>query len=239
MILAPAGIPGERLVEPFLRMAQGRNARHELYLCPGHFQHPDGWGAVIEDGGQLLRVRGTSPCWESEGLEALADRRVFLLHARRASVGAVAIHNVHPFERDALGRRWFFCHNGTIRDPLARPPGAEGDTDSEAYFGVLLDALARPAAAEAFALAAGSLEDYTSLDAFMLCESEAFAVCAWHELEAYYTLQACETPDGPIFSSEPLVEFGTSWQALADGEIRRVDRSSGRESTMRVPRRTV
>jgi len=239
MILAPDGIPGERLIEPFLRMAQGRNARHELYEHPGHFQHPDGWGAVIEDDGRLVRVRSTSPCWEGEGLEALAHRRVFLLHARRASVGAVAIQNVHPFERDARGRRWFFCHNGTIRDPLPRPSHAEGDTDSEAYFGILLDALARPAAEEALALAVGSLKDYTSLNAFMLSQGVAFVLCAWHELETYYTLHACDTPDGPVFSSEPLAEFGTSWQALTCGEIRRVDRLSGRVSVTHAAKRGV
>jgi len=239
MILAPDGIPGERLIEPFLRMAQGRNARHELYEHPGHFQHADGWGAVIEDDGRLVRVRSTSPCWEGEGLEALAHRRVFLLHARRASVGAVAIQNVHPFERDARGRRWFFCHNGTIRDPLPRPSHAEGDTDSEAYFGILLDALARPAAEEALALAVGSLKDYTSLNAFMLSQGVAFVLCAWHELETYYTLHACDTPDGPVFSSEPLAEFGTSWQALTCGEIRRVDRLSGRVSVTHAAKRGV
>jgi len=239
MILAPDGIPGERLIEPFLRMAQGRNARHELYLRPGHFQHPDGWGAVIEDGGRLLRVRSTSPCWEGKALETLAGRRVFLLHARRASVGGLGIQNVHPFERDARDRRWFFCHNGTIRGPLPRPSGAEGDTDSEAYFGVLLDALGRPAAAEALALAVSSLEDYTALNAFLLSKAAAFVICAWRDLETYYTLHACDTPDGPVFSSEPLAEFGTSWQALACGEIRRVDRSSGRVSVTHAAKRGV
>lgn len=222
------------MIEPFRCMARGRNARHELYERPGHFTHPDGWGAVFEDGGRLVRVRSTRPCWEDPALGELAGRRVFLLHARRASRGDLRIENVHPFEHEAVGRGWFFCHNGTIRDPLPRPVWAEGETDSEAYFGKILESSGCRVTVESLGRVVRSLEDYTSLNAYLLSESEAFVVCAWRDLELYYTLHTTDTLDGPLFSSEPLAELGGGWRALPCGEIEGIDLSTGSVTSTRV-----
>lgn len=234
MILAPKGVLGSRVLEGFLRMAQGRNARHELYERPGHFQHPDGWGAVIEQDGVLSRVRGLEACWEDPAFPALGDRRIVLLHARRASCGGVQMENVHPFERVDDGESWFFSHNGTIRDPLPRSPRAEGATDSEAYFDRLLEAIrTQDPLGEAEDVVA-SFRDYTSLNAFLVSEREAWVVSAWRGHEQYYTLRECDTREGPVFSSEVIRELGGDWRPLASGEILRIERGTGRIARRRV-----
>ena len=45
MIAAPSGILGEGIIEPFVRMARGKNALHEHNTTLGEFQHPDGWAS--------------------------------------------------------------------------------------------------------------------------------------------------------------------------------------------------
>ena len=234
MILAPNGILGSRVLEGFLRMAQGRNARHELYEGPGRFRHADGWGAVVEEAGRLVRVRGVGACWDDPALETLADRRVFLLHARRATSGAVKPENVHPFERTIDGDRWFFSHNGTIRDALPRSPAAEGETDSERYFDLLLGAVAAPNSLAAIGECLGALGDYTALDAFLLSRERAFVVCAWRGFERYYTLRVLESSEGPIFSSEPVREVGRAWRALGHGEVVEFSRSTKKLRRVRL-----
>jgi predicted glutamine amidotransferase len=81
-----------------------------------------------------------------------------LAHIRYATAGEVNLANVHPFSREMWGIQWCFCHNGQVplfdgsahngtdhrlgevidTDPIYFPVG---DTDSEAVFCALLNAL--------------------------------------------------------------------------------------------------
>ena len=81
-----------------------------------------------------------------------------MAHVRYATQGCVALENVHPFSRELWGIHWSFCHNGEVptfcnnaaqeeqprlgkttkRDISYRPIG---DTDSEAVFCAILNAL--------------------------------------------------------------------------------------------------
>jgi glutamine amidotransferase len=71
---------------------------------------------------------------------------MFIVHVRAATVGRTAVENTHPFVEKALGRRWVFAHNGTVRDLDRLDEGAYicgGDTDSERAFHHLLTRLDR------------------------------------------------------------------------------------------------
>ena len=81
-----------------------------------------------------------------------------MAHVRYATQGGVSLENVHPFSRELWGIHWSFCHNGevpkfcsnavqeeqpllgktTMKDISYRPIG---DTDSEAVFCAILNAL--------------------------------------------------------------------------------------------------
>jgi len=129
MIASPRGLDGAGLIAPFSKMARGMNALHERNPSPGKYLHAGGWGAVYEADGKLKVIRGVLPFWADPKIEALKGKRVFLLHARRASVGGVTEENTHPFVEERFGKTFYFCHNGTITDPvLAKYPG---ETDSE------------------------------------------------------------------------------------------------------------
>jgi glutamine amidotransferase len=79
-----------------------------------------------------------------------------LSHLRYATVGSVALENVHPFQREMWGISFIFAHNGDLpkfslsnrQNPcwLGDVPGPAiynpiGDTDSEAFFCAILNAL--------------------------------------------------------------------------------------------------
>ncbi len=79
-----------------------------------------------------------------------------LSHLRYATVGSVALENDHPFQREMWGISFIFAHNGDLpkfslsnrQNPcwLGDVPGPTiynpiGDTDSEAFFCAILNAL--------------------------------------------------------------------------------------------------
>jgi predicted glutamine amidotransferase len=69
-----------------------------------------------------------------------------IAHIRKATQGAVALQNCHPFVRELWGRYWVFAHNGDLKD--FRPPlhgnfHPVGATDSEHAFCWIMQELAK------------------------------------------------------------------------------------------------
>jgi predicted glutamine amidotransferase len=122
--------------------------RHELLdaenpLIRQSEDHDSGWGmAVYEraEGAEPQVVRFPEAAHaDLEFLRATEMRgRIFNVHVRRATMGELRLENTHPFR---LGG-YTLGHNGTIlRYPRLLQPGmrpAEGDTDSEHLFNLLM-----------------------------------------------------------------------------------------------------
>jgi predicted glutamine amidotransferase len=229
MIAAPLGMPGYRLIGAFLRMAQGQNTLHELNTHTGKLTHGEGWGAAFETEGRLEIYRSVLPCWKDPTIESLADARVFLLHARKASQGAVSLNNTHPFDYTSGTRRWFYCHNGTVRDPLPTLPTLKktASTDSERMFHLLLPHVNQDRVLEGIRSVYNGLQDFTCLNSFLLGPDVFWAVSRFIENPIYYALSFVETPEGLVVSSETLREFGNDWRPLPNGGALRVDRATG------------
>jgi predicted glutamine amidotransferase len=69
-----------------------------------------------------------------------------IAHIRKATQGAVALENCHPFVRELWGRYWVLAHNGDLKGFQPRLHGAfrpVGDTDSERAFCWLMQELAK------------------------------------------------------------------------------------------------
>jgi glutamine amidotransferase len=72
--------------------------------------------------------------------------RNVIAHIRKATQGAVALQNCHPFVRELWGNYWVFAHNGNLENfhprlhASFRPVGA---TDSERAFCWLMQELAK------------------------------------------------------------------------------------------------
>ena len=216
----------------FLSMAQGRNTLNECNTAWGHWTHGDGWGAVVEAEDALAVIRSARPCWDDPAFRELADRRVFLLHARRASKGRVSEENAHPFGASCADDAWTFCHNGTVRDSFPEFDDADdGQTDSEKLFRRLVPFLCVGDILSGVREVFGSLQDFTSVNSFLLCKSEFWAVSGFRTHTDYFTLHQANTPAGPIVSSEPLAKLSDRWTATANGSVLRCCRLTGELQT--------
>lgn len=215
-------------------MARGENALHEKNKVLGALAHGDGWGAVLDDGQTVRRVRGARPCWDDPAFAEVRASRVRLLHARLASVAGLGVDNAHPFSLEVGGATWHFCHNGTLRD---EPDDGVGRTDSERFFRRLAVRLATRDPVEAFEDTASALRDVTALNVFLLGPGGLWAFCAWGDAtaRAYYTLWWAQTARGAIVASEPLAELAGPWTPMENGTALLVTGSAPRVVRLRLP----
>lgn len=110
--------------------------------------HADGFGIAFFEGRGCRVFLDPQPARDSRVAELV--RRVpmrstnVVAHVRKATQGAVALENCHPFQRELWGRYWAFAHNGNLVK-LPPSPGRfyrpVGATDSEAAFCHLLEHL--------------------------------------------------------------------------------------------------
>jgi glutamine amidotransferase len=110
--------------------------------------HADGWGIAFFEGRGCRVFIDSHPATTSPVAELVRRYPIKSLHViahiRKATQGAVALENTHPFVRELWGRYWVFAHNGNLEGGVAtagdvyRPVGR---TDSEAAFCLLLETL--------------------------------------------------------------------------------------------------
>jgi glutamine amidotransferase len=113
-------------------------------------ENREGWGLARWENGAPVVLKEPIPAHESDLAASLADEHppseVFIVHVRAATIGEPTYENTHPFEAEALGRRWVFAHNGTVQALSRLDTGhyvQDGDTDSERSFHHLLTRLDR------------------------------------------------------------------------------------------------
>ncbi len=114
--------------------------------------HADGWGlASYSPAGQgVTIVREEGAAAFSSRAAATSNQTLKTLcsiaHIRKATRGAVAIENCHPFHRRWHGQDWVFAHNGDLPHGTVPPPRLFvplGTTDSEEAFCWILEELDR------------------------------------------------------------------------------------------------
>ena len=112
--------------------------------------HADGWGIAFFEGPGCRVFLDSKSAVESPIAELVRNYPIHsmnvIAHIRRATRGAVALENTHPFVRELWGRYWIFAHNGTLKDFSPRLEGhfsPVGTTDSERAFCYMLEMLRR------------------------------------------------------------------------------------------------
>ncbi|KAL7450247.1 hypothetical protein ACHAWC_002200 [Mediolabrus comicus] len=129
--------------------------------------HSHGWGIAIYEGRGVRTFHDPLPCAQSPIADMVSSYPIktlnMMAHIRYATQGAVSLENVHPFTREMWGIQWTFAHNGEVpKFTLPKNPQEEnhttnnipmlgpckqaiyhpvGDTDSEAVFCAMLNAL--------------------------------------------------------------------------------------------------
>jgi len=116
---------------------------------------------VIYEGRGVRSFLDVAPCVDSSVAEFLQNYPVrthnMIAHIRCATHGCTSLENVHPFIRELWGIQWCFVHNGEApefacqrydnhvvlgkADATNLSYHSVGDTDSEAVFCAILDAL--------------------------------------------------------------------------------------------------
>jgi len=185
---------------------------------PDERGHRDGWGLVAFLNGALLvdaRGAGGAPddprffqaAWKVARINP--ERRegsllAVLAHVRRASPGGNAgVENTHPRLREALGRRWAFAHNGTLK---GFDYGREGSLDSDAYFASVLGGVDR-GVFEAYRGASAEMHRRyrpTSLTSLLTDGRGIHALRLCNGSPEYYTLHQDHWGEAVVLCSEPL-----------------------------------
>lgn len=111
-------------------------------------EHGDGFGAAFLDRRAWRIFLDHRACFSSSLAEWIKANPIpssnVIAHIRKATRGAPALENTHPFSRELWGRQWVFAHNGTLSafEPELNGRWAPvGDTDSERAFCWILQSL--------------------------------------------------------------------------------------------------
>jgi len=112
--------------------------------------HADGWGIAFFEGAGLRHFVDHQPASESPVADLIRRypirSRNVIAHIRKATQGAIALENCHPFVRELWGRYWVFAHNGNLENFHPRLHAnfrPVGQTDSEHAFCWLMQELAK------------------------------------------------------------------------------------------------
>jgi predicted glutamine amidotransferase len=192
--------------------------------------HDDGWG-VAGYLGKWAVYFGRSEKDASRDIagfdtvcgKAVSSRsKVLIAHFRKASEGAKALGNTHPF----IYKDMIFCHNGDVHNSERLViPGVkyEGTTDSERLFRFIASRLETAVQKRYAALLPDIISEikdvcpYSSLT-FLLSNGERLiGYRDFTEEENYYTLHYAKIGKSFIFCSEPLPGF--EWKSLGNGEL--------------------
>lgn len=111
-------------------------------------EHKDGWGIAFFEGNGVRhfvdhQAAVASPIAELIKRYPIKSKNV-IAHIRKATHGAIALENCHPFVRELWGHYWVFAHNGDLKNfspPLTGAYHPVGSTDSEYAFCFILQQL--------------------------------------------------------------------------------------------------
>ena len=223
-------------------------------FCELSHKHKDGWGVAWYDPeGDLAIVRGELPAWSDPAYDptlAAVSGDIAMVHLRRASVGIpVELRNCHPFGEGSVA----FEHNGQFRvtqrmhahyaENQLRPCG--GTTDSELYFGLVLDFFRRTgswpeAIVEAAAFITRDLwvddpsDNPEALNCLLLTPEALYGYSQWEPAK----LKPESTPDAYVLRlaerSGSVVVTSTQWALDAAVELPERSVVEVRRSTLDV-----
>lgn len=205
-------------------------------------EHKDGWGiSAIAKNGEVSRTVDLERAVASSAFESIKDRAADsgLLHLRLASKGiTVDIKNNHPF----VDGTYSFMHNGTIR-PVSAVEAfidpefadrAQGSTDSERYFYVILSEIKKHGLIDGLRSAVTKISDnceFTSINCMLLTPDYLIAACEFNEddqsewtVNSHYELRYRSDGNGVVVSSTGWGH--DDWSVLGNHQVIVIDRQS-------------
>ena len=216
-------------------------------------EHKDGWGITsIDKAGKVSRTVDLERAVASSTFVDVKDRPADsgLLHLRLASKGlTIDIKNNHPF----VDGTYSFMHNGTIR-PAASVEAfidpefanrAQGSTDSERYFYVILSEIKKHGLVDGLRSAVTKISDncnFSSINCMLLTPDYLIAACEFNTGEqsewtvnSHYELRYRSDESGVVISSTGWGH--DDWTVLANHQVLVVDRKSLNTEILPLPLR--
>jgi glutamine amidotransferase len=182
--------------------------------------HADGWGIAFFEGSGCRMFIDAHPSTSSPIAELVRRYPIksmhVIAHIRKATRGAVALQNCHPFKRELWGRYWVFAHNGTLNDyaaPLGDVYRAVGETDSEAAFCWMLDTLRRkfpntkPPLSELYELLATTTSELRRYGAFNYLMSDGEHLFAHCSTGLHYIVRKAPFAAAHLIDRDVTVDF--------------------------------
>ncbi len=184
-------------------------------------EHTDGWGIAFHDTDGCRLITDQLASSDSPLARQVRDRqqraRNVVAHIRKATQGATAPENSHPFTRVLWGRTWSFAHNGDLKDFHPPEHGAfrsAGQTDSERAFCHLMTQLAAAfplgaPAGPALFLAVGEIAAQIARHGsfnFLLSDGDVFfAHCS---TQLYYVVREYPFRTAQLIDCDLAINFG-------------------------------
>lgn len=222
MIIAAGEFDISLLLDGFIKMAEGKNEKHERNQNT-LYNHPDGWGIAYLAGVRFRIYKKEMPVWEDAAFGNFRNIKtnMMILHARRSSVSKRAYENTQPFYRKFPQNEYVFCHNGTVSQSLNFSPEFYpiGETDSEILFFNLLSSLAKDGSA-GLLQNLFLLENYSAANIILADKNSAYIAVLYKEDKQYYTMKIYSADNCLIISSEILPGFDNEeWVPLTNKSI--------------------
>ncbi len=222
------------LVDALRAMALNENPAyvHEYRSRGPSLRHDCGWGAAFLTDAGFSVHRSTTPCFEDDGFDRLADvtTNLALLHARRTRErDTIAVENTHPFIATWKSAEYVFCHNGAVNDrsQLSWDPSfaIQGTIDSEALFYHVLTRLDDEQPAESVEDSLRDIVDFTAVNCFLASAGSLVAharMSPTSERPLYYTLWRGKGDGFEVVSSEIVGGFDVDWSEIPSGTALRI-----------------
>ena len=219
MLIAVGTVNVSWLIDDFITMARDKNERHENNENKD-FPHGDGWGISYIENEKLKVYKSPKPCYEDSEIHSFKqkDSPLFILHARRGSVGEVKWENVHPFNYS----NYVFCHNGTIDEELKYEKKfiPRGETDSERLFYYLLSGQKNGLTEKSIFDKYIKINDFMGMNTIVTDGNISYIINWYEKKPKYYTYKILKEKDFVIISSEILPHFkNSSWQKTKNHDI--------------------
>lgn len=229
MILAHGQFDAAAVLDAARAMSCGETAAHDGPIK----QHPNGWGCLWLEHGQIRTLHGTGTFAEAlPGIDVtrIEHSRFLAVHVRHATLSKnQGIAFSHPLRRTSGGTQWYMMHNGFLPTVYAQLGMAQSRFDSAEYLEYIVDRVTpadftRDYLREKMArVAPGG----SAANAIFVTREKAWA-WQWHPDDTpypdYFTLHRCQQNNSTFISSEPVSTLGTAsaWHRMSNHELHEI-----------------
>jgi len=228
MLLALGNFETAALIDDFKILARDQNERHEENAT-GVCLHEHGWGIIYEEKNELKFYKSPNACFRDDQFKQFQalNTSFLVLHARRNTKGVTGYNNSHPFWQQLNGQPVAFCHNGTIYDQFTYAEKFQplSTVDSEYYFSHILTHLVPHNPVQSYLQIIQSIENYSSLNSFLIQQDHILVVNKYKINPNYYTMKMSVSEESILICSEVLPGFKErQWKKLANNTLIELNR---------------